>query len=193
MRFDILKLATPLLFFNSAMAIEIPKKIELNEEEEALYAKLPKSAINVPNWSDVADAMEQLMDSLSQREAIPAVRLALFTKHAEKGSKSPKEIFESNGTKGRAIVRQPHFLEYLHHFINGPDLPKSVIEGLYKILDEDSGTSCMLRDECNKFVLNAVRQSSRNRSKLATEIFRLAVELDVDNPHSLREAAIKAR
>jgi len=54
-----------------------PQRVELTEDEADLYAKIPSDPPN--NWTVVADAMESLFHSLAGRDAIPNVRMNLFT------------------------------------------------------------------------------------------------------------------
>lgn len=106
--------------------------IELTPDESELFSALP-SYNELANdwdgeWSEAADVMEELYLLLKDRGAIPELRLKIFIdpQYPEKGSKSIKETFESNGTKGREIIRHPHFTEYIDYFVNGPALPKNL-------------------------------------------------------------------
>jgi len=173
-----------------------PESIELTQSEAALYSRIPETATH-DGWEDVADAMEPLVTSLLERNAVPEVRLCLFCdpEYAEKGNRSPQQIFESNGTAGNALYRHPHFIPYLRHFIGGPNLPKDVIEGLCAILNEDRGTSGMVMDQWCKHARASVRSHGLNKSRAATEFFRLGVEIGmpVDDARTLRDAARSAR
>jgi hypothetical protein len=86
-------------------------------------------------------------------------------------------------------------VSYLKHFINGPDLPQPVIEGLCKILNESMGTSGMVMDQYCRFARESVRKHGLDRAKAATEFFRLGVEIgmSVDNARTLRDAAHTTR
>ncbi len=169
-----------------------PKSIELTNAEAKLYSRITLVPGN-EDWTTIADAMESLVTSLLERGAVPDVRLSLFDdpKYAETGHKSRQSVFESNGTRGRDIFRHPHFIPYLNHFIHGPDLPRPVIEGLCRILNDDSGTSGMVLDQYCRYARSCMREFKLERSKAATEFFRLGVEIGMalDDARSLRKAA----
>ena len=171
------------------------EKIELTPEEAASYAQIPKAAFaaDKDSWEPVAEAMEKLMNSLQARRAIPEIRAKVFCDFAEKGSMSNFETFEANGTKGKAIFRHPHFVEYLHYFINGPDLPSPVIQGFLKIVNEDRGTSGMLLKELQKFVRKSVRDYGLNKREAATNFWRLCHEVDYFSIDTIRRAAMTAK
>jgi hypothetical protein len=172
-----------------------PKQVELLNEESKWF-KTISSMSNDNKWQTIADAMQKLTKSLLKRNAIPEIRLRLFSDPdlAETRSKSSMQIFESNGVTGDAIFRHPHFVKYLHFFINGPELPAVVIKGFCKILNEDMGTSGMLLDQLCKFVRSCVRDNDLDRRSAATEFYRLAVELDIEHdPRTIRKASLSAR
>lgn len=173
-----------------------PESIELTQSEAALYSRIPETPTH-DGWEDIADAMEALVTSLLERNAVPEVRLRLFRdpEYAETRNRSPQQIFESNGTAGNAIYRHPHFIPYLRHFIDGPNLPKDAIEGLCTILNEDRGTSGMVMDQWRKHARASVRKHGLNKSRAATEFFRLGVEIGmpVHDARTLRYAARSTR
>ena len=173
-----------------------PQSIELTDGEAELYAKIPNSPSH-DGWRDVADAMESVVESLLERKAVPEVRLRLFADpdYAETGKKSRQQVFESNGTSGNEIFRHPNFISYLQHFIHGPDLPKSAIDGLCQILNEDRGTSGMVMYQYRKFARDCIRKHGLNPSDAATEFFRLGVEIgmDIHAARTLRDAARSTR
>ena len=173
-----------------------PESIELTESEAALYSRIPETPTH-DGWHDIADAMEALVESLLERNAVPEVRLRLFCDpdYAETGTKSPQQVFESNGTSGNAIYRHPNFIPYLRHFIHGPNLPKDAIDGLCTILNEDRGTSGMVMDQYRKHARASVRKHGLNPSEVATGFFRLGVEIgmEVHDARTLRDAARSTR
>lgn len=173
-----------------------PQPIELTESESELRSQIPSSPTN-DGWHEIADAMEALVESLLARNAVPEVRLRLFCDpaYAETGHKSRQQIFESNGTSGKGIFRHPHFLPYLRHFINGPELPKDAIDGLCAILDADHGTSGMVMEQCRKHARVSVRNHGLSPSMAATEFFRLGIEIGMERraARALRDAARSTR
>jgi hypothetical protein len=172
-----------------------PQPVILAAEEGALASVALKGA--TLEWRERADAMEALMELLLKREAIPKVRLHLFSdpNYAEVGRSSRQQVFESNGTRGKEIFRHPHFIPYLHHFIFGPDLPRAAVEGLCNILNDDVGTSGEVMDQYRRHARFCVRNYGLEPRKAATEFFRLGIEIgmEVDEARTLRDAARTTR
>jgi len=108
---------------------------------------------------------------------------------------SRQQVFESNATTGNAIYRHPHFIPYIHHWIRGPDLPKDVIDGLCRILNEDHATSGMVMDQYREHARASVRKHGLTPTNAATEFFRLGVEIgmEIDDARTLRDAARSTR
>ncbi len=173
-----------------------PETVELLQDESNWYKSIPTVAKNIEEWQSIADTMELLMKSLLKRNAIPEIRLRVFSNpsFAETWNKSPKQIFESNGTSGDNIYRDPHFIKYLHYFIKGPDLPSDVIIGFCKILNDNMGTSGMILNDIRKYVRSCIRSFFLDRISAASEFYRLCVELNTKfDPHSIRKAAMSTR
>lgn len=185
------------------MKYTAPRQIPLTPIEAELLSKIPlekdlgREHYGPEKWSLIADAMEELFDSLNERGAIPEIRLSIFcdAEYAEKGKKSPQEMFEANNVCDREILRSPYFVHYLCYFINGPDLPKPVITGLCRILNDDMGTSGMLLKQYCAHARASVRNFNLDRSDAARELFRLGLEIgmDVDQARNLRDAAKSTR
>jgi len=174
-----------------------PQSIELTDEESELFAQIDAYDLlahpSHEKYHSVADAMETLVTSLLKRDAVPRIRLSLFTEPdlAETGTKSREQVFESNGTSGVDIFRHPHFIPYLRHFIHGPDLPKPVIDVLCTILNDDIGTSGMVFDQIRKHARSSVREFRLDKRRAATEFYRLGIEIGMEesSARALRHAA----
>lgn len=170
----------------------IPNPIHLTDHENELFARIP---LRPPerNWGEIADTMEELTKSILERNAVPEIRVSLFTdpQLAETGKKSRLEIFQSNGTNGIKVFRHPHFIPYLYHWISGPDLPKRVMQGMCDILNEDIGTSGMVIKQYRSFARECVREHHLDATHAAREFFRLGIEIgmEVCDARTLRDAA----
>src|SRR5258705_13530363 len=89
-------------------------------------------------------AAHSLLKSLCTRSAIPDARVRDFTEPFPGGhGKSHKDVFVNNGCRGDAIFEDANFVKYLRYFIDGPALPARTVEGLRRILIQDSGPSRM--------------------------------------------------
>lgn len=180
------------------MLYEVPQPVALNEPELALLACIRAGRpIDLEHWHDAADAMEELVEALLKREAIPEIRLRLFDDPdlAEAGRKSPYDNFRENGNGWSETIRHGNFTKYLHYWIYGPELPKDAIEGLCQIRNEDRGTSGELLDQYLKHARDCVRKYRLYPHHAGTEFFRLGVEIGmhVDRARSLRKAAMSVR
>jgi hypothetical protein len=180
---------------------EIPV-VRLNKKEQALFAAIPWSLDEMDQMSyedrmSGFEQMGQLTESLLKRKAIPKARLRWFTDpkiNAAGYRRSPQQIFESNGTRGRDIVRHPHFMPHLRYFITGPDLPKDTIRGLCKIIEDDLGTTGMVLKQIQAFVRKEVRVKGLNPGYAAEEFFKLAHEIGKPNlADTVRSAAKSVR
>ena len=174
--------------------------VDLIAQEQALFDTICWDLDKLGRRDDATDHLErmgELAESLLERQAIPKVRLAYFTEpemNAGGYGKSRKQVFEKNGTAGRDILRHPHFMAYLHYFLTGPDLPKPVIEGFCKVIEDDAGTSGMVLDQIRAYVRKAIRDHGLSMSSAADEFFKLAHEIDrPDLADSVRSAAMSAR
>jgi hypothetical protein len=178
------------------MEYDPPKPIELTKDEAKWNDQISLTLDEKTEWSSqIADSMKSLFESLYERDAIPKIRLRVFEDpvFAETRGKSPKQVFESNGRFGDAICQHPHFIKYLRYFINGPDLPATVISGFCKILNDDIGTSGIILDKLRRYVRSCVREYGLDRISAASEFYKLAVELNIDDRHSIRQAAMSIR
>jgi hypothetical protein len=178
------------------MNYQPPQAVELTDDESKLNEQIPDSPGPSGNWTQIANAMESLLKSLIKRKAIPEIRLRVFTdpKYAETRNKSPKQIFESKGVCAKEIYRHPHFIKHLRYFINGPDLPQTVISGFCKILNDDAGTSGEILDQRHRFVRSCVRKYKLDRHSAASNFFKLAIELGIDHDaYGIRTAAMSTR
>jgi len=171
-----------------------PVHVTLTDDETKWYKVISLPDNENVEWEIRANAMESLFNSLINRKAIPEIRLKMFvdSKYAETGKRSPKEIFELNGTKGNNIYRHPHFLNYLKYFIDGPDLPEVVIQEFCKIFNDDYGTHGMLLTQIQKYVRSCVRNFHLDRHTAASEFHKLATELNISSADSIRKAALTA-
>ena len=172
--------------------------IELTKQEEDLLAQIPSydelasSHLEYEDWQKAADSMEELFLLLVERKAIPDLRMKIFADayYAEKGNKSIKEVFESNGTKGREIIRHGNFTEYIDYFINGPILPKSLIEEFCELADDYFARS----EELRHLVRRSIKSAGLTHYNVPSQIFRLAIERKVSPSiaNALRSEAMTA-
>lgn len=170
----------------------VPRSVPLTPDEVVLREKLQSDI----DWDSRGEAMSRLFKSLRRRNAIPSIRLELFTNSdlAESGQRSPMEIFESNGTRGEEILCHPHFEKHLDYFIDGPELPEETKEEFCRILNDDRGTSGMLLDQLRSCARRHVRKYKLDNHAAARAFYRLAVELNIEfDPKSIRRAALSVR
>lgn len=161
-----------------------PFKLALTEEEEALLPRVTLDALAVPGPDAVRENGEraaELTAMLLERKAIPEHRVRYFTDPdyyiGGRGS-SRKQLFERN-TSGPAMLRHPHFLDYLRYFIYGPNLPQGVMESFRDSVEAcgyvTSGDIAPLAKEARTLT----RNHGLDSYTAAEEFFKLALELDL--------------
>lgn len=108
--------------------------IALTPDEQGLASQINFDALALRGPDDVrrnGAIVSALIRPLIARKAIPEARVRYFNDPeyfvGGRGS-SRRQMFERNGTWGEEIFYHPHFLEYLRYFLNGPDLPRQVID-----------------------------------------------------------------
>lgn len=173
-----------------------PARIDLTPDESAQYEKILAATPESRDWVPIANAMESLFGSLQGRNAFPEIRLRVFAdpELGEQRGRSPQQVFGSNGTSGREIIRHPHFIPYLRYFVEGPDLPAPVIQGFCKVLSEDRGTSGMVMDQLRAFARKTVREHQLSHHAAATAFYRLSLEVGAEQwARTVRDAAMSAR
>lgn len=129
---------------------------------------------------ELAAALMELL--LTRKDAIPFHRIYYFTKPeynvGGRGS-SRKQIFERNGTSGKAIFHHPHFLPYLRYFVHGPDLPLEIRIAFKEKIDDcgqiTSGDILPLA----KLARQLTRTHELNPREASEEFFKLALEYDL--------------
>jgi hypothetical protein len=178
-------------------------EIELTEREKALVFQIDfnfsATSHNSDSWRSMADAMEELMRSLLERNAIPEARRRFFEDPAYfiggRGL-SHLQVFQKNGTRGPAIFRHGNFVKYLRYFVYGPDLPKRVIEAFQrKVIDcgepFTSGDSITVGD----FARQLTRSHGLKAANAAEEFYKLALDcgLDAGDARSVRDTVRKVR
>jgi hypothetical protein len=178
--------------------------IELTDEEKALAARIDfDDAGHTPlvsgSWQHVADAMEELMRSLTKRGAIPKARKKFFTDpdyNVGGHGRSRLQVFERNGTRGVDVFRHGNFVKYLRYFLYGPDLPQSVIEEFQRKViscgQPFTGSDAL---DVAHFARGLTRSHSLDTRKAPDEFYKLALDcgLDASDARSVRDSAMQVR
>jgi len=156
--------------------------IELTEAEKSVLDEIELNGLALSGQEHAlrnGELVDQLMQLLIARKAIPAARLSWFTESnyniGGHGS-SRQDIFERNGTKGKAILHHPNFLAHFRYFVHGPDL-LSVIALDFQVRVAECGqvTSGDIVP-LGKFARQQARANQLEPSKAAEEFFKLAIE-----------------
>lgn len=158
------------------------------DEERALLSQIDFESREQEDIRRSAEASGLLTPLLIERGAIPEVRIRIFTDpecFIGGHGKSHQEIFWGNGTPNP--YPHPHFLRFLRHWINGPDLPADTVNGFRKIINDG-----LQDDEIEgaiKFAREEVRRLGLDPKKAREEFFRLTLECgeDVGDAARVRE------
>ena len=153
--------------------------IVLTGEEFTLLSQVNFSWKSHDDLRSSLEPMRLLANSILERGAVPAVRIAYLTDpgfNPGGRGKSREEIFQRNGTSGDEILRHPHFLKYLEYFIFGPDLPAPVVD---KFRSEASFSGHLTGGDINDlapYARSCVRSYGLAPHDAAEEFYKLAVE-----------------
>ena len=126
---------------------------------------------------------------LRARNAIPEIRIRYFTDHEfNVGTKKSRE--QVLGLTGDAIFSDPRFLEYLHYFIYGPNLPDQVITEFSNTAYPYEYISGGDIKDLRELAISLVDEYKLNPRDVACEFFKLAIEcgMDVYYAQSIRDA-----
>ena len=162
-------------------------KIKLTEKEQEQFDLALKCSLDrdYEENQKSLDSLQALTESIIARDAISRNRLKYFIDRdfQHGGTKmSRKEVFESNGTKGKKIFRHPNFINYLDYFINGAKVPPNVYEVAKSIVDSHSFQDEAIQKLYDYLKLSGLIPKDKNsKNKFADEIFKLAVDLGFDS------------
>jgi hypothetical protein len=174
------------------MKIDRPAKLKLTDEEEKLLAQIvfPSSFAHESEENRKLSRMASgdLARSLIAREAIPSIRRRYFTDPDLniRLKKSRMQVFEDNGTTGKAILEHGNFLPYLKYFIFGPELPSKIIDDFWSLICIHDGEL----EDARQLARKETRDFSLNPHKACDEFFKLALEcgMEIYEARSVREA-----
>ncbi|MBP2434094.1 hypothetical protein [Bradyrhizobium elkanii] len=159
-------------------------KIELTQDERALLEQIDfdLSSHEDQNLLTNAKPVGALMDSLIKRDGLPYHRISWFIDPAyhRKGAKHSRQgMFERNGIVGRNIFYHPSFLEHLHYFIYGANLPTAVIDRFSFFVSQNQPVSRRnVRDVAN-FADDLASKFRIDFYEAADEFFKLALDCGV--------------
>ena len=142
-------------------------------------------------------AASKLTPLLLERDAIPPIRWAYFTDAEYNIGKnsSRRDIFERNGTIGKAIYRDGNFLKHLRYFLYGPDLPKETVNDFGKKVAECEPVTSGDLDELKSFARDSARSDQLKRRVAAEAFYQLALEhgLAESDARYIRDGVMKIR
>ena len=139
-----------------------------------------------------------LVKSLMKRKPIPEKRLLYFTDpsyNPGRGKMSRFDRFRENAGSSEAVIRHPHFLEYLHYFIYGSDLPAALKQEFLKKTEDH----WIKAHELAGFARQLIRKYDLPRHpqnyRLKDAFYQLALDCDCDEgtASAVREAAMKVK
>lgn len=175
--------------------------IVLTPDEQGLASQINLDALALrgPDDAQHNGAMAAaLMPLLIARNAIPEVRVRYFDDpeyFVGGGGLSRRQVFERNGTRGEEIFYHPHFLEYLRYFLNGPSLPRHVIDAFREKVARCGNVTSSDVVPLGKYARELARSYRPDPSRAAEEFYKLALDcgLWVSYAQSVRDAVKKAR
>jgi hypothetical protein len=111
------------------------------------------------------------------------------------GRKSRHQVFRDNGCSDEDIIEDGNFIQHLRYMIYGALLPAGTIRAFRRIVEEDAGTTGMIRDQLRAFVRAESRRLRLDRLQAADAFFMLTLECgeDLGLAASVRAAALSIR
>lgn len=176
--------------------------IELTPDEKALLARIKLDPLAMRGDPDAfrenGKAVVDLMASLIEREAIPEARRRYFQdpEYNPGGrGKSRKNVFEKNGTHGRAIFEHGSFLKYLRYFLYGAQLPPAVIERFAAEVSDCAPVTSGDVVPLGKFARQQARAARLKPHEASEEFYKLALDCDLSEDYSrhIRDAVKSLR
>jgi hypothetical protein len=171
--------------------------IDLTHDEQVLYNRIvwdleEMLARSYDEQQDVLDSADELVHLLQSRQAIPKIRLALFSdpNHnlAGKG-KSPLQLLEQKGV----TTRSAEFLKHLWFFIHGPRLPEELMDGVQRICAREVVATGDLVKEISSYIQVQFGKHHLGITA-ATEVEKLAHEIGYGRyAEQFRKAAVSAK
>ncbi len=172
--------------------------VELTDGEKLLLKEIDFSPESFDKhdaeyWKRVGIFSERLMDSLLARQAISKVRLKYFADPefnvGGRGS-SRLQIFERNGTRGKAVYRHPLFLKYLKYFLYGPELPAGFMSNFEAEVKRCGWITSGDIGPLAKLAKALTRSHGLEGREIAEEVYKLALDcgLDSSDARSIRDA-----
>lgn len=149
-------------------------------------------------WRRNGELVVELTNRLADRDAIPAHRLLYFTDpeyNVGGRGRSRMGVFEHNGCQGEDILRHPHFLKFLRYFLEGPDLPTSIIVQFATEVEACDPVTSGDIIPLAKLARDLIRRSGLDPNPASEEFFKLALEagLDASDAESMRQSVRQIR
>ncbi len=173
-------------------------KIDLKPDEQSLLEKIefdinvvqPRGTNEVSkNANLAADLAEILMD----RNGVPAHRLRYFSSpdyNVYGLGKSHQQVFESNGNRGRELLKHPNYLGFLRYFIFGANL-EDVVRDSFKTRVENCGfVTSGDESRLGRYAKKLIKEHELVPSNVQEEFYKLALDCGIDHMRakSIRKA-----
>lgn len=179
-----------------------PHTIDLTPSESALLEELQLDASALPDDHTIVlrngELACDLTKSLIARDALPKHRTRYFTDpEFNPGGRGRARIdgFIRNGRHGNEILKHPHFLKYLSYFLYGAVLPKAVIDGFYKRVQECGLVTSSDVVPLGTFARTQARANRLNGKVAAEEFYKLALDCGLSGGYaaSIRDSVMRVR
>ncbi len=167
--------------------------IQLEPEEQKLWEAIKSFAWHQGEYEEsnrMLQNQRELTKMLLSRNGIPPQRLAYFLNpdfNPGGRNKSRKEIFESNGTRGDAILKDGNFTKHLKFMIDGPSLAQGLINEATELyantIFKDDFPDVFYSRMINRTYIKTL---GYHKSEFADQIFNLLIDLGVSPSEATR-------
>lgn len=160
--------------------------IDLTEDERLLLSQIDLEVKHASHdeghaaYNANREPILALVKSLSDRRAVPAVRLSYWndpTYNPGRIKASRKGIFERNGCRGEDIYTHPHFLPHLRYFLFGADLPDAAIDAFEKAVPYPPYATGSDIPPLGKLARSLTKQYRLEKEHAIDEFFKLCLDI----------------
>lgn len=169
-------------------------RIAFTEAEEALVARIDFGELGTHADRHAAylanrQPILQLLESLSDRDAVPAQRLSYWNDPVYQPGRlrgSRRQLFERHNDDADEIYTHPHFIQHLRYILFGADLPESVMRSFEDEVGNPEWVSYGDALELGKFARSLVRRHRLRPTDACEEFFKLSLDLGLSVDESAR-------
>ena len=173
--------------------------IDLQPNELKLVALMKLHPLQLSGADEAlrnAELAGQLLDSLRNRNAIPAHRIQWFTDpEFNVGGRGRSKFERFTEQHEDNVPNHPNFLNYLRYFLYGPELPKGLIQEFQEKVEDCGQVTSGDIASLSKTARALVRTHGLTGQQCGEEFYKLALECGIHMmwAQSIRSSVLSVR